>query len=257
MHHTADKVKLSAAESLKALEPRHVGFEYGEHFWLGDSLAFVLPDGTVKYGKDFTIPLQPGIDLSYGQINALAGDFYGTQYPICYGASPAAQQARFQDAFNTLAGGIYPQTPGEVTAILDLMKNEVDAVNEAIRSGVDPSTVYAKLPNINISLQKATLWRALKRTGIPAYLGLSQINMDHFGDDARVAYLAGHTVACRMAASGGTSQNLMNAYALNAFADHFLEDSFSSGHMRTPRRYCRSGGITGDMCAKVCNRRTF
>jgi hypothetical protein len=63
-----------------------------------------------------------------------------------------------------------------------------------------------------------------------------------------------HAVACQMAASGETNDTLMFAYAMNAFADHFLEDSFSAGHMRTPRRYCHTGGISGDRCAKVCHK---
>jgi hypothetical protein len=127
--------------------------------------------------------------LTYGQINSLAGDFYATEYPISYGSTPQEQQDRFRDAFNTLAKG-HPDTPGEVEAILSLMNTEVDAVNAAVKDGIDPSTIYPNLPDIDISLQKATFWRWTQRTGIPTYLGVSQLNMDHFGEDARTAYLA-------------------------------------------------------------------
>lgn len=88
-------------------------------------------------------------------------------------------------------------------------------------------------------------------------MGVSERNMDHFGRDAHEAWLAGHTVACQMAASGKTPANLMNAYAMNAFADHFLEDSFSAGHMRVPRRYCYAGGTTGNLCAKAGHKSHF
>ncbi len=39
---------------------------------------------------------------------------------------------------------------------------------------------------------------------------------------------------------------------MNAFADHFLEDSFAAGHMRTPRRYLHDTEIGGpaDLCSK-------
>jgi hypothetical protein len=250
MPQTADKVRLSPEEALKSPQPHHVGFEYGEHFWLGDSLAFTLADGTVKFGKDLPFTLSNGVVMTYGQINGLAGDFYATEYPISYGSIPQEQQARFRDAFNTLATG-YADTPAEVKTILDLMQTEVDAINAAIKAGVDPSTIYPNLPNIDVALQQATMWRWSNRTGMPTYLGVSQLNMDHFGEDARTAYLAGHTVACQKAASGTSSDTLMAAYSMNAFADHFLEDSFSAGHMRTPRRYCHTGGTSGDRCAKV------
>ena len=60
------------------------------------------------------------------------------------------------------------------------------------------------------------------RSDFPGYAGLAQINWDHFGDDARTAYNAGHATAIQRAIDG----DLEGAYALNAFADHFLQDSF-------------------------------
>lgn len=39
---------------------------------------------------------------------------------------------------------------------------------------------------------------------------------------------------------------------MNAFADHFLEDSFATGHMRTPRRMLHgSVNLAADACVKV------
>ena len=109
----------------------------------------------------------------------------------------------------------------------------------------DPSIVYnGILPDITSSLELATV----TRTQIPGYLGLAQINWDHFGPDARTAYNAGHAVALVAAAVIG---DLNYAYTLNAFADHFLEDSFSAGHMRTPLRMLHTFDGTGDLCANV------
>ena len=65
-------------------------------------------------------------------------------------------------------------------------------------------------------------WITWGRSAIPSYLGLARINWDHFGEDARAAYNAGHATAIQKAISG----DLEGAYTLNAFADHFLEDSF-------------------------------
>src|SRR5262249_25945584 len=57
------------------------------------------------------------------------------------------------------------------------------------------------------------------------YLQLAATNWDHFGANAIAAYSAGHACAVDQAAAG----NVMQAYATEAFACHFLADLFSSG----------------------------
>lgn len=97
----------------------------------------------------------------------------------------------------------------------------------------------------------------------PSYLGLSLLNFDHFGQDARTTYTVGHKWAMEIAATKRDAAHLEYAYRINAFADHFLQDAFSAGHLRTPRRELHSttwnNPITGpisypdkDMCSKVC-----
>jgi hypothetical protein len=57
--------------------------------------------------------------------------------------------------------------------------------------------------------------------------------------DAITCYMAGHTFAQRTARDAkhlGKPEQLLRAYAINAFADHFLTDLFAAGHMRNPRR---------------------
>lgn len=106
--------------------------------------------------------------------------------------------------------------------------------------------------------QIAGLLGYLERKG-KGYLGLALINFDHFGEDARTAYKAGHLAALRQAASSKSPANLESAYALNAFADHFLEDSFAAGHLRVPRQKLHSPKILDwvkadvfpDLCAQV------
>ena len=87
------------------------------------------------------------------------------------------------------------------------------------------------------------------RPAAERYFELAKINFDHFGADARAAYNAGHTAALK-AAESGKPEDLETAYTLNAFADHFLEDSFSSGHMRTPRRILHGALGFADACSK-------
>ncbi|KAJ9638282.1 hypothetical protein H2199_006969 [Coniosporium tulheliwenetii] len=57
--------------------------------------------------------------------------------------------------------------------------------------------------------------------------------------DARNAYSAGHLAALAQgerARTSGSTSDLKEAYFMEAFAQHFLTDLFSTGHMRTPRR---------------------
>ena len=74
-------------------------------------------------------------------------------------------------------------------------------------------------------------------------------NFDHFGDGAVAAYRAGHATALQFAELAGKGLpdpgiapnwnppplKLENAYMMNAFADHYLSDLFSAGHLRTDR----------------------
>lgn len=188
--------------------------------------------------------LPNGLILTYGQINALAGDFYGTGRPISDGTNDQDRFSRFLAAYDTLANGS-PRQPKEANDILAVLQAEIDAVNNALIHHQDPSVAYSTLPDVTWKLEEITFGRS----GIPGYIGLAQINWDHFGADARTAYNTGHAAAIQRAIGG----DLEGAYTLNAFADHFLEDSFSSGHLRTPRRHLHKPppDLTADACAKV------
>lgn len=207
-------------------------FEYREHCSLGDALN-LKGHNTHPWGpsaKYNALKLDNGLELTYGEINGLAGDFFGTEQPISDGGDVEEQKRRFYEAYKTLAEWKIDDT--KARELLEVLQTEVKAVDEAIQKGEDPSTAYAKLwPSITTA--KFTYITAL-RSG-PAYLKLASLNVDHFGLDARTAYNAGHLRALEEAARGEID-NLCRAYTMNAFADHFLQDSFASGHMRTPRR---------------------
>ncbi|KAL1745430.1 fungal fucose-specific lectin-domain-containing protein [Schizophyllum fasciatum] len=218
-------------------------YEYAEHSYVGDAIWLTLADESRVPAKTHEFTLKNGLTLTYGQINALAGDFYGTYKPISDGKNATEQSARFLAAFNTLAEPSYWQ-PKDAHDILDVLQGEVDAVNDALKHHADPSFTYSKLADVSFKLGLITMKRPWN---IPGYAGLARINWDHFGADARTAYNAGHALALQTAANG----DLEHAYALNAFADHFLEDSFSAGHLRTPRRGLHStSNLAADFCAK-------
>lgn len=149
-------------------------------------------------------------------------------------------------AYGTLVN-VSPRQPKEANKILAVLQAEVDAVNKALANHEDPSKAYSTLPTVTLKLQKITLGRP---DHIPSYLGLAKINLDHFGECARTAYNTGHATAIQKAING----DLEGAYTLNAFADHFLQDSFSAGHLRTPRKDLHKSGkydFWADLCAKV------
>ncbi|KEP48958.1 phosphatidylcholine-hydrolyzing phospholipase C [Rhizoctonia solani 123E] len=219
------------------------GFEYAEHSFIGDDVNLTLANGLKIPAFDHKFTLDNGLNVTYGQINGLAGDFYGTDKPISDGADAQDQSTRFVAAYNTLAG-VSSRQPKEAQDILSVLQTEVAAVNKALADHIDPSIVYNQLPDVTSKLELLTIGRPRH---FPSYLGLARINWDHFGQDARTAYNAGHGTALQVAAQG----DLERAYTLNAFADHFLEDSFAAGHLRTPRRGLHSSfNPAADLCAK-------
>ena len=223
------------------------GWEYAEHSFLGDAINLTWDDGAtyVAAKKPFTLPNQ--LQLTYGQISGLAGDFYGTVNPISNGNGFGEQAQYFKDAFGALAYDTTRQ-PKEARKILSMLQVEVDAINEAVRNHESASAAYAKLSDKTAEFQIVTLNRG---PNYPSYMGLAYINFDHFGADARTAYNVGHQVALDVAAAG----DLQLAYAMNAFADHFLQDSFSAGHLRAPRRALHKAPGFADLCAMVRQKR--
>ena len=210
-------------------------------------------------GRNGDVRLREPVDVGGGShLSALGGDFYGDpNSPICKAADPIVQ---FESNFHQLL----TLGPGEVPAIWAAAnKYEFSPIEARSRLNYNPSGVYASMPttgtavtipipgygNLPIPHLVSDEDRAFdEATGGSLlyngrYLNLAQSNFDHFGVDALTAYQAGHTWAQAQAASATKETNgfrrdrlLRQAYAINAFADHFLTDLFAAGHMRTPRR---------------------
>jgi hypothetical protein len=213
----------------------HTFFNWGEHKKTADGLT-LLVDGEELPAESTPLPVDEidsltgptGFTLTYGQVTALGGDFYGdANQPICTAQHPDMQ---FKANFNLLA-----RSQAEVQAILAIVAQEVQAVADATASGEEPSGAYERLPSLNKQFTIATKGR---------YLALANSNFDHFGGDAVTAYRAAHAVAQGQAVVARFQDDddkrraaLLGAYAVNAFADHFLTDMFASGHVRTPRRH--------------------
>ena len=222
-----------------------VMFEGGEHTAIGDSafLYFSANDpGQPAYSVNLGLP--NGLSLTYGQIVSLGGDFYGVpDAPISDGTTQADRVTRFTNAYNTLATA--NAAVAEAPQILQVMQTEINAVNAALNQGLSASTAYDALGDtLSEQWNRITGGGSFFSPWVPMgrYLQLAAVNWDHFGQHAVLAYQAGHAAALAQAVTARglpaaqQRQALGWAYAMNAFADHFLSDLFSGGHIRTPRK---------------------
>lgn len=228
-------------------------FEGGEHTAIGDdTLLRFNTNAPAIPARQVELHLPNGLALTYGQVIALGGDFYGIPgKPISDGASPAERVQRFTAAFNSLA--VLPASRDEAGKILAVMQKEISAVNQAIKDGKQPHEAYDALGDtLSEEWNRITGGGSTVSALVPLgrYLKLAADNADHFGEWALSAYLAGHTAALQQAVIAhqtGTDQALELAYAMNSFADHFLTDLFSAGHLRVPRKQLAAVVTPGEL----------
>lgn len=193
------------------------GFGSAEHVAIGE--AVVLQG----LGKNDTLLLKGVQQIKFHQIVALAGDFYGRPGEAISlpGGSQDDKTTRFQRAFDTLATA----NNDEIRRII----LEVEAECKAVK--------HSALPHHCYSHQMIEKNRAIKK--IKADIDELLIdNSDHFSSNAKDAYHIGHALARKKAAEAGKKKDiegLKSAYALDAFACHFLTDLFAAGHIRNQR----------------------
>ncbi|KAJ7922002.1 hypothetical protein B0H13DRAFT_2413373 [Mycena leptocephala] len=196
--------------------------------------------------------------LTYGLIIALAGDFYGNytsssgdveQISDNWDTYPDASIALGIEVAKTLSG----DTEGYLSGILNTMTNEENEVLDGIQKGQDVAQIFAGFGDkydweYNADTKGSIASYVKYIPGV--YFLLAICNWDHFGKDAAKAYSAVHTAALRKAKEAyeasqsaadeatteAVNKIMTEAYFLEAYAQHFLTDLFSSGHLRTPRR---------------------
>ena len=259
--HLAELLKRSPAEFSEDHEEGEE-FEAAEHENIGNNVTLRFPRLNAKDpGEEFqaiNLPLKlpNGVKLTFGQIIALAGDFYGVpEEPIVSLGSSGSKRERFLAAYGTLGNADSAAVKDELKQLLKIMKEEKQALAVALENSessvavnddsgnihIVPKDVYDKLGN---SLAKK-YDRALGGTwigGVPVISGrmmsLAKNNFDHFMPYAKEAYETGHELALEKAREANAAKQekqkdlLEEAYTMDAFACHFLTDSFSSGHIR-------------------------
>lgn len=193
------------------------GFGTSEHVAIGEEVKLQgLP-------QDTPLMVKGVVHIQFAHIIALAGDFYGVPGEAISlpGGDDDQKTKRFENAFQTLAKA----DNNEVRKLLIEIKDECSQVK------------HSSLPHHCYSSQmiegndaKNKIKKDLK--------ALLYDNSDHFSNNARDAYRIGHTYALKMAREAGLKQDLEGlklAYALDAFACHFLTDLFAAGHIRNQR----------------------
>jgi len=219
--------------------PTKVSFTPAEHTEIGNQVKLrYSPTDQGEVGQP--LPLKNGLQLTYGEILSF-GDFYGlVDEPISLGHTEEIRRKRFIDAFNTLAENLHATT--EAPQILRLIRQERKIIDTAISSGTSIDKAYKDLGNtIDIQFNCITGGGCSELTWLVnfgRYMKLAASNYDHFGEEAILAYQTGHQIAMEVAMAAHHNKDvnqLKLAYAMNAFACHFLTDRFAAGHIRTPR----------------------
>lgn len=169
-------------------------FDGPEHKDLGDRAAGPVQT-VIMYGE-------PPQALSFGDVVALAGDYYGDYFEL-------AELGRTAEGRRQIAWARWRCL------------------------GLDSDGVAA--PPATDKQKKAVRDR---------YFVLAASNVSHFsaGGSAYLTYTQGHAGALVDALEAGLTANDViwrRALTKEAFADHFLTDSFSAGHVRTPRAEIR------------------
>jgi len=218
-------------------------FEAAEHIHLGNLLKLQWSDKSTVPARKTPLKLENGLKVTYGQINALAGDFFAFKEPICLGTDLKQQEERFNAGFASLSAD--PSGKKYAEGVIGDWAEEVQALEDG-KSAEYYNTLKAKHWNNLVAAARSLIQNNQEK----GYAGLALVNFDHFGKDARTAYNAAHSAALRKAATEKTARSLELAYAMNAFADHYLEDSFSAGHLRVPRQKLHGGTLHAkDKCA--------
>lgn len=195
------------------------------------------------------------VKLSYGEIIAIAGDFVGLLDKTISEDVTIEQfeekrdelSERFLAAFKALTP--HKDNPfyknNNLEYLRDLIGKEFEHLISSlikILAGRNFGIHHYNASSHSIKSKIKDQWAYAK---VPGYVDILSLNVDHFEDNAKISYGIGHLWAMIKARkafdimkSGKYEEAvamLNTAYAMDAFAAHYLADLFSSGHLRTPR----------------------
>lgn len=216
------------------------GFALSEHWAMGQQVTLRFDMAETPEAAT-PLHLKNGLALTIGDIISL-GDLYGiVGKPISYGSDKHEKQARFKEAFKSFSTRFV--AVNEVTELNAVIKMELGEVEAGIEKGETAEEIYKR-----IGYETARKVNCITGGGCTTYgwwlfpgryLLLATENFDHFSPNNLIAYKSGHQVALKQALKAkrtGKRADLELAYAMDAFATHFLSDHYAAGHQRTPRQ---------------------
>lgn len=228
-----------------------------EHWAAGQNIQLQFAAGE-QATTATPLHLSNGLVLSFADILSL-GDIYGILgSPISHEVSKEQKQARFKQVFNSFAKRI--EAPNEIRQLTEVIHNEFNDVAAGLELGETPEDIYKRIGNevgrqINcITGGGCTAYGWWLYPG--RYLHLAMEHYDHFSPNNLIVYKQGHKVALEQALKAkktGKRVDLEKAYAMEAFAAHFLADHYAAGYLRTPHEALKkhiSPAILGTLLAE-------
>jgi hypothetical protein len=232
----ADRVGAAAASGQRVevagMAAGHVAQNFGgkEHRHIGDH-------ATRRKGQRTYIPLgSKGYKLSYGEMVALAGDYFGS---LAQMERLANNPGKGPDTSEALDYARYVKLGYRETYMDDSVDEDME--NDDIKEAAATDHRY----------EASHYSKETRRVVDEQYYKLAANNEPHFvtprAEDAKRAgpdrvfsagqtYRENHEIAIERAVlAGAAGEPVDQALTAEAFGDHFLTDACSAGHLRTPR----------------------
>ncbi|MCC5793048.1 MAG: phospholipase [Legionellaceae bacterium] len=236
----------------KAFAHQQRGFVELEHQELGDKVRLQWA-GLPHRDANNVLTMPNGLQLSYGEIVYLGADLVGDTSCSISTVAPKKRKRCFQRQFNALAEENSPHHCHSPITRIPVYREyfqqlAIDIAN-ANANGQDTASFYQENSQTLIdTLNRLSCGGSAISPLFPfgQFIKLAERNFDHFPPDAITAYETGHGAAIESAVQAHqyyqqnaleeAEKSLQIAYAQNAYANHYLTDAMSSGHMRVPRR---------------------
>ena len=198
----------------RAPAPQVARFLESEHKMIGDLGAMNGP------GLAPTLELAPGFTVTYGDMVALSGDWFGSVKQL---TDLAGQEGKGPGTREEVEYVLAVEIHGEKQREKEFSDDVIKAAKKRYYTLAADNTSHFLNPEEGDRDREVREAAAAKQNGKP------------FGSAAN--YHDAHRDALLEAARAGNAHEPINqALVLEAFSNHFLTDSFSGGHVRTPRK---------------------
>ncbi|HWU86471.1 MAG TPA: DUF4157 domain-containing protein [Kofleriaceae bacterium] len=212
-------------------------FDSFEHREIGD-------DATKgQHGETKTVELAPDYRVTYGELVALGGDFFGSIDEVRRLAAVPGKGAGTREEIDYVRRVKLPHISADEQAARtkEFSAAAVQAADKRYYKLAANNASHFANPETG-DASKSTLEKANATHQEPdgvafnSELGTFTAKLKTVPNNAAGYYRKNHLIAIGEAvAAGKANKSIDSAMAANAFSDHYLTDSFSAGHNRTAR----------------------